>query len=377
MRIVIAGGGRIGGALAARLADGQREVVVIDRQQSVCERLFERVGVRTVCGEATDPAALASAGMAAADLVVGALERDADNLAFAMLARAASGARVMVRMLDSSYRDAYRLAGVRDVIAEADLVVARLETAVHFPQLAGSLPLTHGDAILFEIEIRPRAHVAGMTVAAVRARPDFPRDCVFVTVIDPEGRTELPRGDTVLQPRHTVLLVAKRTEIAAAVTALTAEPGMESERLTAVVEAMRKIDFLAPLGAEELADLARGIVLTRKSKGTVIFNKGDPGATFFLVLSGEVELGDAGVTTEVVKPGGFFGEISLLTGEPRSKTATAGSDAELAGIGLEEFRRVVMANPSIALQMSRTLGQRLAAAAKANSPKARRRILGF
>ncbi|MGC4116170.1 MAG: cyclic nucleotide-binding domain-containing protein [Myxococcales bacterium] len=216
-----------------------------------------------------------------------------------------------------------------------------------------------------------------MTVAAVRARPEFPRDCVFVTVIDPDGHTELPRGDTVLQPRHTVLLVAKRAEVAAAVTALTSEPGMENERLAMVVEAMRKIDFLAPLGAEELADLARGIVLTRKAKGTVIFNKGDPGATFFLVLSGEVQLGESGVTTEVVKPGGFFGEISLLTGEPRSKAAVAGSDCELAGIGADEFRRVVMANPSVALQMSRTLGHRLAEAAKANSPKVRRRILGF
>jgi trk system potassium uptake protein TrkA len=376
MSILIAGGGRIGGTLASRLAEGPREIVVIDRSPEVCERLFEQVGVRTVCGEATDPAALAAANVSSAELAIGALARDADNLAFAMLARASSAARVMVRMLDSSYREAFRLAGVRDIIAEADLVVARLETAVNFPLLAGSLPLAHGDEILFEMEIRPHTHVAGQTVAQVRGRPEFPRECVFISVIDPDGKTELPSGNTVLHPRHTVLVVAKRSQVAAAVAALTAEPGFEDPQMDALVQSMRKLDFLSPLGEEDLAELARGIVLERKAKGEIVFKKGDAGAFFYVVVSGEVALSDEGPATEVVTAGGFFGELSLLTGEPRSKTATAASEVELAGIGLDEFRRVVMANPAIALQMSRTLGERLAAAAKAQ-PSGRRRMLGF
>ncbi|MBI5548750.1 MAG: NAD-binding protein [Deltaproteobacteria bacterium] len=369
MRIVIGGGGRIGGALAARLLGEQREVVVVDHDQAVCDRLFEQIGVRTVCGEATDPAALASAGMGAADVAIGVLARDADNLAFAMLARSASATRVMVRMLDSSYRDAYRLAGVRDVIAEADLVVGRLETALHFPRLSGILPLSQGDAILFQLEVRPRSLVAGQTVAQVRARPEFPRECVFISMIDPEGRTELPSGNTVLEPRHTVLLVAKRDHVAAAVAALTAEPGLEDAQLQAVIGAMRKIDFLSSLNEDEVESLARGTLLVRKAKGEVLFRKGDPGSVFYMVLAGQVALGDDGPqATEVVEAGGFFGELSLLTSEPRAKTATAHSACELAGVGLEEFRRVVMANPAVALEISRALGQRLSAAARASPP---------
>ena len=52
----------------------------------------------------------------------------------------------MVRMLDPSYRPAYLLAGVRDIIAEAEVVVAKMTTAIDFPQIAGSLPLAEGDA---------------------------------------------------------------------------------------------------------------------------------------------------------------------------------------------------------------------------------------
>ena len=80
---------------------------------------------------------------------------------------------------------------------------------------------------------------------------------------------------------------------------------------------------------------------------------------------------------EVVKPGGFFGEIALLTGEPRSTSAAAATPCELAAVGREDFRGVVMANPAMALEMSRILGQRLAKVAQQdNAPQKRRGLFG-
>ena len=142
----------------------------------------------TVCGDATNPQVLEAAGIAAADVAAGVLARDAENLAFAMLVRACRRRALMVRMLDTSYREAYRLAGVRDMVAEAEVVVAKMTTAIDFPQVAGSLPLAAGDALLFELVIKPRALVAGRAVAQVRADPDFPRECVFIGFLDPDGQ---------------------------------------------------------------------------------------------------------------------------------------------------------------------------------------------
>ena len=42
--------------------------------------------------------------------------------------------------------------------------------------------------------------------------------------------------------------------------------------------------------------------------------------------------------------GGFFGEMSLLTGDPRTATVTAVTDCELIEIGADAFRRVVLAD---------------------------------
>jgi trk system potassium uptake protein TrkA len=366
MKIVIAGGGRVGTALAARLVAQRHAVTVIDRDRGVVDRVFEEVGAVTVHGDATDPRILEAAGLATADVVAAMLQRDADNLAVTVLARARTDARIMVRMLDDTYRDAYHLAGARDVIAEADVVVTKIATSLEFPEVGGIIPLA-GDAIVFELPITPRSRVAGKTVAQVRAEPSFPRDCVFAAIVDAEGRTELPTGVTALRAGHTLVLVARREQLGDAVAALTAEPPADRSSVAGLTAVLQGIDFLAPLRDTELAELARGLTFVRKREGELLFAKGESGDAFYLLLAGEVALRDeAGHVLEVVKPGGFFGEIALLTGEPRSTSAVAAApDCEMVAIGRDDFRRVVMGNPSLALEMSRILGQRLADAAKA------------
>jgi trk system potassium uptake protein TrkA len=376
MRIVIAGGGRVGSVLAARLVAEQHTVTVIERDAATCSRLFDEVGVVTVCGDATNAQALQAAGIAAADVAAGVLARDAENLAFAMLVRSVSSARVMVRMLDTSYREAYRLAGVRDLVAEAEVVVAKMSTAIDFPQVAGSLPLASGDTLLFELPIAQRALVTGKTVAQVRGMEGFPRDTLFIGVVDPDGHTVVPDGSTVLRAGHTVILVARRTHLGQAVEFLTAEPD-SSAGLTPLTQALRKVDFLAPLSDEELAVVARGAEFLQRPAGSEIFKRGDPGESFFVVLAGDVRLqGDGGQLLGTVGPGAFFGELALLTGEPRMATAVTASACELAAVGRDDFRSVVMANPSVALEMSRILGQRLSRVQGAAPPSKRRGFFG-
>ncbi|EPX61252.1 TrkA-N domain family [Cystobacter fuscus DSM 2262] len=376
MKVVIAGGGRVGGALAARLVNEQHHVTVVDRDAATCHRLFEDIGVVTVCGDATDPRVLESTGIINADIAAGVLARDAENLAFATLVRAVSPARVMVRMLDSRYREPYRLAGVGELVEEAEVVVTKMATAIDFPQVAGSLPLAAGDAILFELKVSTKAVVAGRTVAQVRAQTDFPRECVFIGMVDPEGRITLPDGNTVLRASHTLILVARRAGLARAVECLTREPQNTPD--TPLADMLRRVDFLAPLGTEEVLKLAHGAEYLRKDAGEPIFKKGDAGETFFVVVSGQVNLlGEGNKLVEVVKPGGFFGELALLTGEPRATHASAATVCELASVGREDFRGVVMANPVIALEMSRILGQRLSRMAQEDpAPRKRKGLFG-
>lgn len=373
MRIVIAGGGRVGGALAAELVAERHLVTVIDRDRSVCDRLFEEVGVVTVCGDATSARALEQAGVRGADMVAGLLPNDAPNLAFATLVRSLCGARTMVRMLDPSYREAYRLVGVDDVVSESEVVVSRMLTAVDFPELTGSMPLANGRAILFELSVEKQAFVSGKTVAQVRGDPRFPRDCVFIGFVDPEGRIELPTGSTVLRGGHTALLVARRDRLAEAVAFLAAQPATGGEAEGRFVERLRSVDILAPLSEAELGELFRSMSLVRKQAGELLYSKGEPGEELYIVLSGEVSLVDEeGRVSRSVGPGGFFGEVSLLTGDPRSAGARVEEEAELLAVGREVFGRLLLSNPSLALEMSRILGERKTPGARIPEGRIRR-----
>ncbi|RYZ35102.1 MAG: cyclic nucleotide-binding domain-containing protein, partial [Myxococcaceae bacterium] len=105
--------------------------------------------------------------------------------------------------------------------------------------------------------------------------------------------------------------------------------------------------------------------------------QGDAGETFYVVISGEVAMKDASrQTVATVKQGGFFGELALLTGEPRNASAVTTTPCELAAVGREDFRGVMMANPAVALEMSRILGQRLSRVQGGQAAPKRRGLFG-
>lgn len=377
MRIVIAGGGRIGRVLAARLVSERHTVTVIDSSREVCDRVFEEVGAVTVCGDGTDARILERAGLRAADVAAGLLPRDADNLAFATLTRSFSSARVMVRMLDDSYADAYRLAGVREIIAEADVVVTKMATAIEFPQVVGSMPLGLGETILFEVVIAAHSLAADLTVREVRELPELPSDCVFIGLVDRDGRVELPSGTSRLRPGLIAIVVARREQVAGIVDCLTTASGANGSADAALAAAVRRLDFFAPLNEEELSEILRGIELQHYEAGQTIYTRGAPSDALYIVLSGQVELvDDAGRALATVGAKGLFGETALLTGEPRTTGARAASACELVVVGRDDFAQVALANPAVALEMSRQLGQRLAHTMQLQPKKQRTRLFG-
>ena len=142
---------------------------------------------------------------------------------------------------------------------------------------------------------------------------------------------------------------------------------------TQVTDALRKRRLPRSPDDAGIERIAQGITVRTERAGEVLFRRGDPGETFYIVLAGEVTLETEDKTVvEQVRPGGFFGEIALLTGQPRSTSAVVHRDAQLAEIGRDEFQEVVMANPSVAVEMSRILGQRLANSARPPAPRKRR-----
>ncbi len=138
---------------------------------------------------------------------------------------------------------------------------------------------------------------------------------------------------------------------------------------------LSSIDFLRPLGEEGRGELARRVTRQAFAAGEVVVRQSAPGDTFYVVVSGEVsvEVAAGGASTGVarLRRGDFFGEMSLLTGEPRAATVVATSDCELLSLDRGAFSDLFGANPDICRELSEILGRRraqIAAASRATGP---------
>jgi trk system potassium uptake protein TrkA len=221
MRIVIVGAGRAGLEVATHLTRIGHAVTIVDNDESVVRRASQQLGLVTLVGDATIAAVLEEADIAQSDVVVAMLRRDADNLAVALLARAAGVERVMVRMRDNAYRPVYAAAGIDRVLSETDLITGSIATAIEHDAIRHAMLLGNGNAIAFEITLPEGSAAAGHTIMALAALPGFPSSCVVAAVYQADGSVEAPRGSSVIQAGTTVLLVSRATEVAQAVKLLT------------------------------------------------------------------------------------------------------------------------------------------------------------
>lgn len=93
--------------------------------------------------------------------------------------------------------------------------------------------------------------------------------------------------------------------------------------------------------------------------GDVLFTAGDSGDYMYVVRSGEIEIERDGKVIETLSAGGIFGEMALIDGSPRSATARAKTDAEVAPINEKSFLFLVHETPFFAIAVMRTLAERL------------------
>jgi len=146
------------------------------------------------------------------------------------------------------------------------------------------------------------------------------------------------------------------------------DPAKRTERYAAIIG---RVPVLAALFVEGRRVLAEGAAERLFGDGEVIVREGDSGASMFVVCRGQVSVTIAnGHEVARTRAGGYFGEMSLLTGEPRSATVTAVGDTTVLEITGEAFKEYVTGHPEVidhlasaAAERRRELDQSRAAAA--------------
>jgi small-conductance mechanosensitive channel/CRP-like cAMP-binding protein len=144
------------------------------------------------------------------------------------------------------------------------------------------------------------------------------------------------------------------------------EPHEQADRIERVLSRVDLFAAVPPDFRRELALAADHVVY---GTGETIVRQGDPGQSMFVVAAGVVSvvLGPARSEVARIEAGGYFGEMSLLTGEPRTATVLAMGDVEVIELNADLFRRLAEADPRAIERIAESAAARQAGLAAARS----------
>ncbi len=136
-----------------------------------------------------------------------------------------------------------------------------------------------------------------------------------------------------------------------------------SQETFRVRDVIQNITIFRDLAPDAVNLIAEKLKLVKFPKDSIVFAIDDPGDCLYIIKSGEVKviagINDSDEVLAYLGRGNYFGEMALLTGEPRSASVMATMESDLLMLTKEEFDFLLTKHPSIAVHLSHVLSQRL------------------
>ena len=129
--------------------------------------------------------------------------------------------------------------------------------------------------------------------------------------------------------------------------------------LIAKVMLLKGSEFFRNLPGADLAGIAAMTEVVHVDADEVIFEQGDEGDDFYVVVTGAVIISRGATKLATLGPREGFGEMAILDRETRSATATAAEDTTLLSLDRDSFDRIIEQNPVVARGVYRVLTERL------------------
>ena len=202
MKVAIAGAGNVGSYIAADLK-ADHEVLLIEQDPEVADRVRGALDVTVVEGDACEPVLLEELGLEEFDVVVASTGDDEDNLVIALLAKQEFAVpRVVARVNHPQNEWLFNESwGVDISVSTPHLLTARVEEAVAVGSLVRLMQF--GDTRLVEVTLAEGSPAIGQAIMEL----GVPRDATVVAVIRGERHVVVPRGETVMETGDEVLVL--------------------------------------------------------------------------------------------------------------------------------------------------------------------------
>src|SRR5262249_31198704 len=127
---------------------------------------------------------------------------------------------------------------------------------------------------------------------------------------------------------------------------------------------LARVSLFQGLAADALDDLAARLQVRSRPAGSIIVAEEQAGDALYIVAEGQAKValfGEDGreITLSILRPGSFFGEMSIVDGQPRSANVVAMTKTTLLCLPREAFLAHLKARPETALSLLSEMSSRL------------------
>lgn len=210
MKILIAGGGKVGSNLAQQLSATGYDVTVIDQDQSVLDGIQERFDVMAVQGNCAAMNILLQAGVTEVDLLIAVTSEDEKNLLCCMTAHGLNpNLHTIARIRNPEYTD--QIYTLRDLFGLSMIVNPERQAAIeieHLLKYPGFLKrdtFAKGRMELVELRIDAKSKLCDLALNDLQA---IVKHKVLVCTVLRDGKAIIPGGDFVLKEGDRIFVTA-------------------------------------------------------------------------------------------------------------------------------------------------------------------------
>jgi len=208
MYVIITGINSLSKRLVSRL-EGKHDVVVIDGDKDRCERLYSSTGATVINNSPSTISALEDAGITQADVIIASQRTDNENMVVCSLARKYGVPKVVTRVEDDEYLEAFQMIGANPV-SHNDILMSEFLSAVEHPHLV-KLANIKGDSEIVKGSVREKSELQGKSIGRVENMKEFPEDFQIAAMVS-EGEKYVGDYEGSLEKGDELILIGPESQ---------------------------------------------------------------------------------------------------------------------------------------------------------------------
>ena len=204
MYIIVIGGGRVGYYLVKALLDEGHEVLVVEKNATICENISEEMGSICFRGDGCEAATLAEIGTGRADMLIAVTGDDEDNLVACQVAKHKFNVpRTIARIRNPRNEILFKKLGVDVAVSSTNIILEHIEEEVPTHPLTHLLEIRDKGLEVVEVKIPPESTTVGKPVKEL----SLPPGSVLCLIIRKARKPTVPAANTILQAEDQIIAV--------------------------------------------------------------------------------------------------------------------------------------------------------------------------